>query len=436
MIFDVPLEIDDKEKVVNFVIETPEVADNGMAIDLLSGQHYVNKYYCSQRDTWRRIDRLINKPNYSVGVVPGVLDQLGKPQKIIVFGDSTYYAKHFQTSSFEARIVGGFIEQECPYGGCLNQGDWTSRLVFMGVQKGHKDFDKVSSYDDLSKIIQTDYLRASIENVNGQNYVAGKYYPAYRMGGVVSAKQALSYFKQNSIFLNQAKLKSIQKSCHRLYDVVWDKIGKYSEYELEIAKLNADKNLSSDQYAARLGELNQLDRNLFYKRFIRYYKKYEREYKTCTKYVYPSNINENSYKHWFFTYFSAVNLVHGMNNYFDCERKTWRRNPKTITGKRYISLERMFRGCNADQIDSAFNLSVNYLESMHENGYNSYRYIDYDRGALGTHQKIYSWVPLDNKKMKCEKSSQMDGKSFKIFPSGVKWKKRALKNKFKKRFIF
>jgi inorganic pyrophosphatase len=436
MLFDVDPDINKEEATLNFVVSTPEGADYGFEIDQTTGQHYYSKKYCSQDDIWEKLDRPINKANFSVGIVPRILDQLGEPQKIIVFGSRDYYKKHFKTNYFDARIIGGYIEQICPYGGCLNKGEWKSKLVLIGVQVNHKSYKDVKTFSDLQEIVDLDYVKASIENVNGVNQISGNFYPAYRMGGVVSGTQALDFLDRNSIFLTSEKTKKIQSSCFSLYNKIWKDIGRKSSYEVAMNTLNKTDNISTKEYTNKLSELGKLPRNLFYKRFIRKFKIYEHDYKTCMKYVYPSNLNLSKEKHWFFTYYSAVNLLHGLHYSYDCNRKVWAKNPKMSSGLRLVKSSKEFRGCSSVEIDSAFTRSVSFLQTLQDNGHESYRYIDYDKGSAGSHSKIYSWVKTSNKKMNCEDGSQASKKLYNLFPADIKWKKRAIVNKLNKRMIY
>lgn len=436
MFFDVDPDINKEDKLLNFVVETPAGSDYGYSIDTLSGQHYFTKNYCSQKDVWSQFDRQINKPNFSIGVVPRVLDQLGKPQKIIVFGSTNYYNKHYKTNYFDARIIGGYIEQVCPHAGCLNQGDWKSKLVLIGVQRDHADYLNVKSYEQLAANIELDYVKAAIENLNGANEVAGNFYPAYRMGAVVDSSQALDFMERNSIFLTKEKTQVIQSSCFKLYEKIWKDVGASSKYENSLRMLNSIETISTKVYTRKLSEINKYSKNLFYKRFIRNFEKYEKNYKTCIKYVYPSNLNVDMEKHLFFTYYTAVHLLHGLHYSYDCGRKVWMKNHKILNGKRIIPKGREFVGCSSTQVDSAFTQAVIYLNSLYENSHASYRYIDYDKGARGSHEKLYSWVPVDNKKMKCIDGSQDDKKLYNLFPKDFKWKKRTIRDRLNKRMIF
>jgi hypothetical protein len=436
MLFDVEPDINKEEQTLNFVVATPEGSDFGYNIDPTTGQHYFSKKYCSQRDVWEKLDRPINKANYTMGVVPRILDQLGETQKIIVFGSRDYYKKHFKTNYFDARIIGGFIEQVCPFGGCLNRGDWRSKLVLIGVQVKHKAYKDVKNFNDLQQVVDLEYIKGSIENVSGANRISGKFFPAYRMGGVVSGLQALDFLDRNSIFLTTEKTKKIQTSCIKLYKKIWTDIAKKSSYEISIHNLNMQSDVSTKEYAQRFSEIEKAPKDLFYKRFIRKFKTYEHDYKTCMKYVYPSNLNVSAEKHWFYTYFSAVNLLHGLHYSYDCNQKVWSKNPKMSSGKRVIETAKMFRGCSGIEIDSAFSGAVTFLQTLEENGHESYRYIDYDKGFAGSHNKLYSWVKSDNKKMNCEDSSQDDKRLYNLFPTDIKWKKRTMINKLNKRMIY
>ena len=434
MLYDVDSNVDKSKRLVNFVVSTPAKSDFIYNIDLASGQHYLSKKMCSTLDEWNNYEDEIEKIPFSIGNVPRLLDQLGMPQKIIVFGSGNYIQKYYKHNSFDARVVAGYIEQICPRGGCVNNSDWRSRLVLVGVHQGNSRLSDVNTFNDLGKHYDLSFIKASLENYRGHNTVSNNYLPSVRMGAVVESGQALDFLDRNSIVLSKQKTNKLQRSCHKLYEKVWKDLGRQSEYEVAISKLNT-KRLSTKDYLSELDRINKMDKNLFYKRFIRFYRKFGEDYKTCTRYVYSSNINKDIDKHWFFAYLNGVSFLTSMNYTFDCSRKVWIKNTVKSDGKRIIPKDKEFLGCYSREIDSAFSSVPSFMETLYQNSINSYMYVEYDKGAAGTHSKLYSWVKVDNKKIKCTDGSSIKSKYI-SFPSDVKWKSRALKDRMSKKVIF
>jgi hypothetical protein len=423
MFYDISPDIDLLRNTVNFVVKTPEGSPFAYDLDLASGQHVLSKSLCVQSDVWKKYSETIYTPPFSLGVVPKILDQIGEAQKIIVFGDAKYYAKNFKKSFFSARIIGAFIEQICPLGGCFKPNEWKSRIVLIGVQQSNEKYQNVESVSELQKLVNWPLVKAFIENGQGVNQIVKTIYPAYRFGTIIPRDQALKYLDKNSTFLDNRKLITMRKSCHQLYNHIWKNVYVDSVYE------NKLKNFETINERAAFISSTKINKNsLFYKRFKNSFVDYSKEYKTCMKYIYPSNINKNVKRHWFFSYYTAVHLLNDLNYSFDCSRGSWIKNNKARNGQRIISLKDEFKKCNARLIDSAFELAVPFMDSLRKHNFKSYRYVAYDNKSFGTHNKIYSWVLDDNKSFYCDKDPEYSVElRMKTFPKDVKWKRKRLK---------
>lgn len=431
MFYDMNPDVDTDNLSINFIAVTPEESEVVYGLDLLSGQHYTKKLYCPQNDVWNSYKDLIYKPPFTMGVIPKVLDNLGGPQKIIVFGNKEYYLENFLNNVHDARIIGGYIEQYCPKGACLKLDDWIKRLVLIGVQQGYSDYENVTSIEQLQKKTNWASVEAFIQNGQGKNKVASRYYPGYRIGAYFDAKKSFEYFKKNSVYLTNKKLLSIRNSCYMLYDKIWNEVGKDSDFEKEIRKIN-----SFDEREKYLANHKLTKKSLFYHRFKEHFAKEYSAYNTCVKYIYPSNINYDSNRHWFFAYYSAIHYLNNLGYSFDCLRGIWVENSVRSDGKREINIRNQFRECSAKKIDTAFEKSVLYLNLLRKKELNSFRYVDYDRGSLGTHSKIYSWVKTENKVFECSKSSSTKfAQDLQSFPRDVKWRRRRLRISAKGRLI-
>ena len=428
MFYDVLPDVNFETYKLNFVVSTPQGANKIIDIDLLSGQHYVDKLLCEQTDIIGRFRQPIYEPPFSIGIVPRLLDQLGKPQKILVFGDEDYYQNNYRDTFFDVRVVGGYIEKICQIGACPKLTDLSNRVVVIAVQSDSEKYKKVRSIEDLRLVVDWNQVRAFVENGFGKNNVAGTFYPGYRMGPELSALQTITSLKQKSIYLTNKKLNQMRNSCFKLYDYVWEVVAKPSKIERQLASLKDPAERTKLYRASR-----RLPNRFFYERFIFAYRKFGDEFNTCAKFIYPSNNLIDSERHWFMAYYSAVHLLNDLGYTFDCNRSLWIKNPIATDGKRDIKRQEEFKGCNARQVDMAFEFAVNYMDNLRLKNYPTYRYVDYDRHSFGTHEKLYSLVYQENKKLKCygEKGDLVE--KVPTFPVDVKWKRRSnLLRTFKK----
>lgn len=417
-----------KNKTLNAVITTVEDSLYSYDLDIRSGQIYMKNKFCAQEDEYKRFGSEIFKPPFSIGVIPRILDQLNMPQKVIVFGGKEYFQKYHLTHYFDIRIVGGYIEQICPYGGCLDSNEWNSRLVLVGVQNGAKDYTKIKDLNDLKKMHNWDYIKAFIENGMGKNIIADNYYPAYRMGAEVSSGQSLSFLERNSTVFTVEKLKQMRLSCYKLYDYLW----KDLSFITSIEKVATNKSEIKKKAIAIKRNREGRGEKPFHKRFIKNYKKFNSQYKTCSEYIYPSSINENPKRHWFFAYLTAFHTLHDMGYAYNCRGNTWIVNPVLENQKRAISLQEEFGNCSGIDIDRAMSSAVQYLDNLRSKNRKSFRYVDYDNGLNGTHHKLYSWIKEDGKSNSCsDKSDSSYSSRFKTFPKDIKWENRDFSGKTK-----
>lgn len=419
--FDVNPDINMDKKTLNFVITTPEDSPFHYDIDLVSGQHYMNHKYCPMGDAWDLFKGKVERPPFSIGIVPRVFDQMGGPQKILVLGNKKYFQDYYRRNFFDGRVIGGYIEQFCKRGGCLQQKEWDSRLVLVAVQNKNDEFNDVKNVEQLKKKVNWNAIKAFVENGFGQNKIAQKYYPAIKMGPLIDATTTMSFMRTNSIFFTVKKLTKMRNSCYKLYDFLWKYLGEDTKFE-KIAKAAKTKK--------ELAKIEKIIRDnpesTFSKRFVRAFKKYQDEFKTCTKYIYYGNYQENKDKFWFLTHFKSVSLAHEAGYTFSCRRGVWVRNPIGTNGKRIVPMRDEFKGCRSRHIDSAFLQAVNLLKNLKRNNYKSYRFIDYDRGSYGLHNKLYSWVPVSGKRYECSKGKEYYTQQV-VLPKDIRWEKRSIK---------
>lgn len=419
--WDVNPEINYKNKTLNFVVTTVADSQFQYDLDINSGQLYTSNKYCPQSDVWKKYNSVIDKPPFTQGVVPRVLDQLMEPQQIIIFGNNDYYRQNFKTNFFDAKIIGSFVMQSCPRGACLEPDSWNSKMILVGIQPQFEKYLKVKNLNDLKKIEDWDSVIAFLENGNGRNVVANNVYPAFKYGTEISVSQTMYFLKKQSKHFLVSDLKNLKISCYRLYDYLWKNLSYEEKDDIKDVK-NENK---SRIYNKKEKSKNLLLKKPFHERFIQDFKKYNREFYTCSKYVYNSNINYNLDRFHFFAYFDALSKVNSLGNYYSCNRKVWIENPLVENNKRYFQDKDLFLNCSARDIDIAFESSIKYLKDLNQNHRKTYRFIDYDRGAQGTHNKLYSWVPVHGRKYECSNSEDKNiSNNYLIFPTDIKWKKR------------
>lgn len=421
--WDVDPAINTTKNTLNVIITTPAEDPYGYDLDLLSGQLYVNRKFCKLSDSTQKYTGEIKRPPFSIGVVPRVLDQLNLAQKIIVFGGTDYFKNYHRTHFFDVKVVGAFIEQTCPYGACLKKENWLSKLVLVAVQNGNKKYNAVKNLNDLKEIEDWNYVTAFIENAYGANKVSDKFYPGYRMGAEVTAGQALAFMERNATIFTINRLAKMRKSCYKLYDYLWSDLSYISSDEIvaKDKKEIREKAIKLNQtFGSQISKVKP-----FHRRFIKNFKKYHEQYKTCSKYVYPANINHSPDRFWFFAYYSAFHNLHDLGYTFDCNSNKWSLNPFVGKNIRAVSLKEQMVNCTPRDIDVAMEFAVKTLENLRLKNRKSYRYIDYDKGEAGTHLKLYAWAPSSSKVYNCaEKSDKNFILSKESFPTDVKWKKR------------
>lgn len=432
LFYDVLPAFEKNKNTLNFIVTTPQGSEYGYDLDVASGQLFVNRKFCKHDDKYQKTPKEIYKPPFTTGVVPRLFDQLNTPQKIIVFGNTNYYSQFFRSNYFEAKIIGAYIEQYCPIGTCIEGSDWLSRMVLIGVQPDSKKFGKIKNVSQLVPMVEWDSVVGFIENGTGTNLFGDDTFPAYRMGALIDASQALYFLGANSVILGNEQLKKTRMSCYKLYDYIYRylNLNKQQFIDQEANAVKKNKLYVGDEIKekADLTKFKQIEKTLdFHQRFFKTFIKYHAQYKTCMNYVYPSNVNDDQNRHWFFAHYSAFHLLHDLGYHYECGRGSWVTNPYVAKGKRAISIENEFRGCSGSDIDKAMQLSILYLNNLKDKRRTSYRYITYDNYPFGTHEKIYNWVKYDNKFLTCNKDQNklFFRDKLRSFPKEVRWQNKS-----------
>lgn len=419
LLFDSEGGLQSDSKLVNVMVETYAHSPHAYIIDQLTGQRYFGHSFCKQDDIWKTSET-VYRPSFSVALIPKALDQLGLNQKVIVFSKRKEFIKEDRSFPKQVRLVGSYIEQLCPSGNCLGKNNWLSRLVFLAVDQQDEFYQDVTDLAGLQKKVNWEKVKAEIQNLAGQNHAGDKLYPAVKVASLVEINEALDYFKKRSIILDNQYLSKIQRGCFILYDRLWEEVGKMRPEDMPA---NTQKELNK-----KLKDIEKLKEQKkpynFAQRLAKFTEKFSGEITTCNRFVYHGNINQNPEKFWFLSYMDIYYRLHRDGHYFDCLTKQWTRNILNINGKRVHDLKKDIHLCSNKDIDTAMSYLPNYLKGLAGEPY-YYRFIDYDNRGFGTHEKMYSWVGVQNLKMACSKDvNEKIKKKTKIFPDEVHWKER------------
>jgi hypothetical protein len=417
--FDVHPDLGKTDILINSIILTPEGSVHNFELDLASGQRYYNNSFCPQSDIWQEYNGSISEMTFSVGIIPRMLDQIGEPQKVIIFGGKEKFQKLTDTHQHRIKLVGALIEQSCPEGNCLGRDNWLSKMIFVAVDPDDKKFEKVSNIIELQKIVNWVQTKAVLENINGRNGGAGSSYPAVKVGKLINLKDAIEFYRKRSIFLSDEELNKIKHGCHSLYNKLWTEVGKarpedqeaHSVEELN-TKLKAIEALKKQGLPIGIAA-----------RFKSFVKKYFSEFSTCQKIVYAGNINEEKEQFWFLSYVGLFLRLHREGYYYDCRRNTWQKNLINSDGNPIYDIKDEIDECDEKDFDSAMGYLPNYLRTLKDSESEFFKFLDYDNHPFGTHQKLYSWVKVKTKSYDCESDPNLSiRKEIKVFPEDMSWK--------------
>jgi hypothetical protein len=424
VLFDTTPEFEPSDQEVNVVIATPEESEHIYAIDLQSGQRYYSHSVCSQNDVWGEFKGEVFRPRFSLGYIPRVLDQMGTPQKVVVWSKRSKIREFVGTNFHKVRLIGAYVEQLCPEGNCIGRSNWLSRLVFLAVDADDSRYESLKDIKEFRDEINWQQAKAFLSNMEGRNLRAEATFPTIRIGELISYKEAFDYFKQRSIFLTDSELKKIQKSCHALYDKLWDDVGATKQEDRPAS--------TTDELREKIKLREDLKKkNLpvgFAARFTDFTRKYFNEISTCDKFVYHGNINQDIERFWFFSYVSIFYRLHREGYYFDCRNKAWLRNIPDENGRQVYDFLKGIENCGDRELDQAMDYLPNFLAGLKgEKDY--FRFIDYDNHSLGSHKKLYTWVKAKTRHFVCdENKASVNLNQGNFFPEDVVWKERRIKD--------
>lgn len=437
--------LEDKNKMeLSYVLLTPKDSEYGYDINLKSGQFYKKHHYCPQDDVWKTYPGKINYPPFAEGFIPRVMDQFGRPMRVLVFGSQSYFVKDKRENAYSqrAKIIGGVVKQYCSDYPCAGQEKWTSTMVMIGVIPFDPSYENLNTIEDLKNKVNWSEVKAFIENGYGRKLGPPRDEPVYRLVGETSAQDAWKYgFEKGHVF-SMKEMNQIRSSCYQLYDAVWmgakksrvvtekrqmtqaeleKRAEELIQYKNDFSRVTVikdtliykDEDTSTELEKVEKGEMKFGDfmKNIYFKHGNRLH--------TCFEYVRPANIQLDVQRHWFFAFLEAFVNLDKMGHFYLCSRRAWIENPILNNGKRTYGKENM-RNCTGEELDLAFDGAITFFAGLRRASRDHYKYIEYDSGIGGSHQKIYSWVFDDGKKLKCPsdfKTSTNDS----LFPSDIRW---------------
>jgi hypothetical protein len=447
----------EKDNSVNFFVTTPVDSKHYYDIDLPSGKLYRRFSYCEQSDIWGRYEEDVHRPKFAIGVVPRVLDQLGKPQKIMIFGNKKYFGKFdkMARSSQRAKVIGGVIHQFCEKYPCKTRDNWLSTLVLIGVNAEDPRYSQIKSLDQLKKKVNWSYFKAFMENGFGRSKNGPFETPAYRMVGEVGAKESLRFALKKGHLFKFEEMRKIRSSCQKLYDYLWEgskvvrkvrvetqkidkKVKKKNDYlfVIESKTLSAaptiKKRFTNQEIIIR--EKVEVKKNKrkyenFSNFFFDFYSNYVGRYKTCMKFVKPSSLTIDSDRHWYFALINGFMNLENLDYIYRCNKRGWVENSKLSSGKRIFDLKAR-RKCSESSLDFAFDQVVTLNTGLKRSSKPYFRFIEYDYGVGGTHQKVQSWIKEDGKMISCSEDDDREARikfeknnPTRVFPIDLQWKR-------------
>jgi hypothetical protein len=420
---DLNFELNEKTRIIKYLLTTPEFSSSRFQIDLRSGRYFEEQKICDQRIDFEDKSHVFTKTNFSLGVVPGILDQRAKPQRIVILGSANFHKEKPLQSQFKARIIGGFVEKSCNKGDCFKTGEWVSSLVLVGVQPSFEKYLEINNIAQLGEE-NLNQFKMDLTYLNGQNQAFGNLIPSLDISKFIDAKTVMSYMKNNHIFLGKKRMSKIKRNCKILYNKMWNEIGARNSFEQDIENLNSNEKSSQLSYKELLDNTSRFKRNLFYQRFRAKFRYFQKSFNKCIKYITPSSIKLEEKRGWFFTYYTAINFLVNKGHNFDCSDNNWKKN--LIKNNDNLSTILTFGGCQAGSIDLAFKKAPIYLTDLANNNENYYYYRKEESTPFGTKNTINDWVEYNIKQLTCVQTQEELNKNY-SFPTNITWKARALK---------
>lgn len=292
-----------KNKEINFFPITTEKSEFWYDFDLLSGKRFFRQKFCWRPDIWNTYDENVNTPPYTAGIIPRILDQSGRAQRIIIFGYNDLKIDEINYQPFRAKIIGGLYLSRCQNEACTENvvysdehqsatlkaseeaglaevlpevlkksengpqtvyhpktGEVTLfgrtlishyspvQLIVVAVNPQDEDLGQVQDLASLKELIDWDYVQAFLANEEGGVDLLGEIHPFSRLLSLeLNANEVVKKLIADSIILKVEDMIKMRGPCLKLYDYIWDNLGvlKFKEYKkqqlAQLAELNKSK---------------------------------------------------------------------------------------------------------------------------------------------------------------------------------------------------
>lgn len=392
--FDVTPNWRPSQRLINYVAISPAESAFQYDLDLLSGKLYKVRDNCANEDLWGAYKEKVDRPNFTLAIIPQVYNHQRLAQKILIFKE------HFEQDKFifvpeesrEARIIGSVILEYCDHYPCDSRKRWKATQILVGVDVLDAKYGQLNSLAELKNVIEWPYTKAYLENQFGAHQLANNFKPAYRVISELGVEETLKYFKDKSFVINVNKLQNWRKTCFSLYDSMWK----------EVTRIRSEK-------------LHQQDK--FHDFFLSFYMHDLDQFVSCQKLVRAANINEEPARHWFFTYVSAFVNLEQNGFVYSCKDKVWSYNARVDIHHLVTTELKEMRLCKPSEFEAIFDHAINAMSTMQYQTNKSFRFIEYDTQHGGSHQKLYSWIQQQSLNLACDKNIR----SPEIFPVDIYW---------------
>lgn len=417
LFYDLTPEFSKDNLTVNVVITTPANSENNYRFDMLSGRRHFAYSYCLQ-----------GRPEFSIGHIPRMLDQLGNAQKVVVFGSPDKISNLLSYNFFRVKLIGAYVENICPQGKCEKK-SLLSRLVFIAVDTEDKQYRDVTDLTTFLTKVNWEKIKPNLENADGKNFSGGADFDYITVTNPINFAEAFNFFKTHSIYMSDVELTKIRKSCHILYEKLWKDVGVERKEDKFVTTVEELK-----EKAKYIEEMRQKRLPVgFSQRFQAFTRAYFDEITICNKFVYSGNVNKNPDKFWFLSYVNLYFNLHRDGYYYDCQHQSWQRNVLDNRGNLTYNIKKEIDRCDDDDLDKSMAYILSFVNAL-KNSDEQYKFVDYDNHVFGSHDKLYSWVKIPVKKFACvEDKNERIRKESILYPEDVKWKNRYHKDDMQSR---
>lgn len=432
---------------LSYVLKTPKDSSFSYQMDLVSGRLYRRFDYCSQDDVWGR-KRRINKPEFNIGIVPRVLDQMGLPQSIVVFGDHEFHSE-FSPSNPQvkrAKVVGAVVEEFCEHIKCHSNRDWAPRIVLIAVVPYDNRFSDVENLSDLKEKVSWERFKTFMENRQGRSLSShiekgALTWPSYRLLREYNAEDGMKRMLEVGHFFSFSQMSNLQRVCHQLYDHLWNGLDSIIQQEkmpsnedLFAELLSESSDLVDDLELVKSVSFNgenesidlvELDMSQDFSKynfgsfFSSFAVDYGRTYRMCMRYVRPSNVKDDLKRHWTMSFVTAFFAMERLGYIYYCPSQAWVRNRPYSGGDTFFDYDSVMNSCSSRQLNPAFDLAVSHLNHLRNSNGRHFHYIRYDSMIGGSHDEIFSWVESTGKRFDCSRGQSRLPKW--DFPPEMRW---------------